>query len=195
MNVIAVEPDTSAAPAQEKSLLDSRLRDKPAARWAVAAFSVLLTGGLGFIVLRLSRDLSSVHQAHRARVRVRQWFSRYGERRRNGDLYAFLGAARRRGLVGALELHRRYRQFRLSCLFDCGHSAGRTDPQGLKRVRVHHGVCVADRSRGLEPCDLVARPARFVFTHNDRLHSGCEPGECRDARSPVAFRRGLGAGA
>ena len=63
MPTLSDQDSASQAPAQNKSLLDSKLQDKPAAKWAIAAFSLLLVGGIAFIVTRLSKDLSSVHQA------------------------------------------------------------------------------------------------------------------------------------
>ena len=52
----------TAAPAQS-SILDQKLKDNPPAKWGVAAFLVVLVGGLIYIVWRLSVDLSPVHQA------------------------------------------------------------------------------------------------------------------------------------
>jgi PiT family inorganic phosphate transporter len=47
------------------SILDQKLSGKPnpAAKWGIAAFVLVLVGGLVYIVSRLSIDLSSVHQA------------------------------------------------------------------------------------------------------------------------------------
>src|SRR6204780_2961677 len=52
----------TAAPAQS-SLLDQKLKDNPPAKWGLAAFLLVLVGGLIYIVWRLSIDLSPVHQA------------------------------------------------------------------------------------------------------------------------------------
>ena len=63
MSPLPSQQNSPTQPAQNASLLDSKLQDKPAAKWAVVAFSLLLLGGVAFIVTRLSKDLSSVHQA------------------------------------------------------------------------------------------------------------------------------------
>jgi inorganic phosphate transporter, PiT family len=52
----------TAAPAQA-SILDRKLKDNPPAKWGVAAFVLVLVGGLIYIVWRLRIDLSPVHQA------------------------------------------------------------------------------------------------------------------------------------
>ena len=53
----------ATAPVATRSILDQKLQDNPPAKWGVAAFSLVLVGGIIFIVSRLSIDLSSVHQA------------------------------------------------------------------------------------------------------------------------------------
>ena len=53
----------TAAPAAPSSILDQKLKDSPPAKWGVAAFAVLLLGGIVYIITRLSIDLSPVHQA------------------------------------------------------------------------------------------------------------------------------------
>lgn len=63
MSDLSTQPHVQTQPAQDKSILNSKLQDKPAAKWAVVAFSLLLVGGVAFIVIRLSKDLSTVHQA------------------------------------------------------------------------------------------------------------------------------------
>ncbi len=47
------------------SILDQKLAgsQRPGAKWGVAAFTLVLVGGLVYIISRLSIDLSSVHQA------------------------------------------------------------------------------------------------------------------------------------
>ena len=51
------------AAAEQSSVLDQKLKDKPTAKWAVALFSLLLAAGVAFIVVKLRDDLSLVHQA------------------------------------------------------------------------------------------------------------------------------------
>ncbi len=45
------------------SSINKKMKDTPPAKWAVAAFALLLLGGIGYVVFRLTRDLSTVHQA------------------------------------------------------------------------------------------------------------------------------------
>src|ERR1700677_3808949 len=52
----------TATPAHS-SILDQKLKDNPPAKWGMAAFALVLVGGLVYIVWRMSIDLSPVHQA------------------------------------------------------------------------------------------------------------------------------------
>jgi PiT family inorganic phosphate transporter len=52
----------TATPAQS-FILDQKLKDNPPAKWGMAAFALVLVGGLVYIVWRMSIDLSPVHQA------------------------------------------------------------------------------------------------------------------------------------
>jgi inorganic phosphate transporter, PiT family len=53
----------ATAAAAQASILDQRLKDNPPAKWGLAAFLLVLVGGLIYIVWRLSIDLSPVHLA------------------------------------------------------------------------------------------------------------------------------------
>jgi inorganic phosphate transporter, PiT family len=52
----------TATPAHS-SILDQKSKDNPPAKWGMAAFALVLVGGLVYIVWRMSIDLSPVHQA------------------------------------------------------------------------------------------------------------------------------------
>jgi inorganic phosphate transporter, PiT family len=47
----------------EKSLLDSKLKDSPAGKWGMLVFGVALVCGLGYIAFKLVGDLSVTHEA------------------------------------------------------------------------------------------------------------------------------------
>ncbi len=53
----------TTAPVQSTSILDQKLKDNPPAKWGVAAFALVLVGGLIYIVTRLKLDLGPVHEA------------------------------------------------------------------------------------------------------------------------------------
>ena len=53
----------ATATSAQSSLLDQKLKDNPPAKWGLAAFALVLVGGLIYIVWRLSIDLSPIHQA------------------------------------------------------------------------------------------------------------------------------------
>lgn len=58
----ATDPSVVAASAKG-SILDGKMSDNPAGRWGVLIFGVLLVGGLIYIGIRLTKDLSVVHNA------------------------------------------------------------------------------------------------------------------------------------
>ena len=53
----------TTAPVAPSSILDQKLKDSPPAKWGVAAFAIVMLGGIIYIITRLSIDLSPVHQA------------------------------------------------------------------------------------------------------------------------------------
>jgi PiT family inorganic phosphate transporter len=56
-------PVTDPAAIASGSLLDQKLANSSPGKWGVVLFILMLVGGLGYIVSRLSDDLSPVHQA------------------------------------------------------------------------------------------------------------------------------------
>jgi PiT family inorganic phosphate transporter len=54
----------ATATSAQSSILDQKLKDNPPAKWGMAAFALVLVGGLVYIVWRMSIDLSPVHQAN-----------------------------------------------------------------------------------------------------------------------------------
>ena len=77
--------------------------------------------------------------AGRLRVRVRQWFSRYGQRRGHRHLYQRAAALGSRSVVGVLELHRRVFGRHWRGHGHCVPAAGR-EPGRLQRLpRYCHG--------------------------------------------------------
>ena len=53
----------SNATVDQPSAMSGELKASPQARWSIAAFSLILAGGVIFILTRLASDLSPVHQA------------------------------------------------------------------------------------------------------------------------------------
>ncbi len=58
----ATDPSVLAA-SSPSSVLDQKMSQNPAGRWGVLAFGILLIGGLTYIGIRLTKDLSVVHNA------------------------------------------------------------------------------------------------------------------------------------
>ena len=62
MATSATDPSAVAASSQS-SILDQKMSDNPAGKWGMIAFLVLLVGGVAYIAIRLTKDLSVVHNA------------------------------------------------------------------------------------------------------------------------------------
>ena len=186
-----------------RSLLDSKLRRRPAAR-ASRCFVLAVAGGLCYIAFHLAGTwnghvssiwpylLLGLGAAHRARLRVRQRLSRYRQCRGYGYLHPLDGAEFRGGLVGPLQPGRSAPLLRRRGLCHHHAAAGRADSSGKLRRRLRHGFCAADRRHCLESRYLVVWPAGFQFAHHGGFHHRRGHRQPVDARAHLEPRAWIG---
>ncbi len=192
-----------AGVAPPPSLLDQKLKKASPGRLGMLLFGLILVGGIIFIANRLMGDLSGVH-AHlrmalyssgdralnRPGIRIRERFPRHRQRCRHGNLHAFAGAARSRGLVWLLEPDRRAAFFWRGSIRGSFAVARRADSASRPRRRLRDGVRAVGIRHPVEPRHMVARPSRFEFAHADRLdhrRRHRQPTHRRERPAPAAW--------
>jgi hypothetical protein len=170
--------------------------DQPMGIRTILIFLAIMALGLFFAAYNIYRNFGVGDRSHqpiafpasrrrpadRARLRIRQRVSRYGERGRDCHLHALARSSRRGGLVGFLQFLWGSALDRRGRLRDRFAIAGRADSSSRLRSWIRDGLRDADRRDHLESRDMVAGPAgikRWLC----RLSSSSCSAICSDCRN------------